>query len=334
MAMINERDRRDETTDKLSIYRHQASAVARKKNITAQKLHELRGELQQLESMVELKKNELKDKSGGSDVISSVQFKNYVNKLRSKTTSYKKKRAEIDDLKGENTILARTQDILKVKWNSLKERIETSGCTITELNTASNQYERPKTAKPSSENVDELKRMIKELSDRIDEKKNVNTELNDSCSQLNSEFLELNDKYSAKRRTYESMAATLENEFSRLQEDVKSMEQQLSTVNWKVFRSEIELEIQNAIIERLNDEQNGDQPKLAELIENEISRANMETENLNRQNSSSLPTGRSYEEAAEQVLSADTPIGDSNPTSANRPGTARRPVSRANMHRT
>uniref|UniRef100_A0A0M3JBH9 Product n=1 Tax=Anisakis simplex TaxID=6269 RepID=A0A0M3JBH9_ANISI len=92
-------------------------------------------------------------------------------------------------LKGENTILARTQDILKVKWNSLKERIESSGCTITELNTASDQYERPKTAKPSSENVDELKRMIKELSDRIDEKKNVNTELNDSCSQLNSEFL-------------------------------------------------------------------------------------------------------------------------------------------------
>uniref|UniRef100_A0A9J2Q4D3 Intraflagellar transport protein 81 homolog n=1 Tax=Ascaris lumbricoides TaxID=6252 RepID=A0A9J2Q4D3_ASCLU len=42
VEMIDERDKRDETIDKLSIYRHQATAIARKKSALAEKLQELR----------------------------------------------------------------------------------------------------------------------------------------------------------------------------------------------------------------------------------------------------------------------------------------------------
>lgn len=42
MELVNERDRKDEGTDKLSIYRHQASAVNRKKATLVEKLQEAR----------------------------------------------------------------------------------------------------------------------------------------------------------------------------------------------------------------------------------------------------------------------------------------------------
>lgn len=42
MELINERDRKDENTDKLSIYRHQASSVYKKKAKLIEKLQEAR----------------------------------------------------------------------------------------------------------------------------------------------------------------------------------------------------------------------------------------------------------------------------------------------------
>uniref|UniRef100_A0A914ZDU7 Intraflagellar transport protein 81 homolog n=1 Tax=Parascaris univalens TaxID=6257 RepID=A0A914ZDU7_PARUN len=207
VEMIDERDKRDETIDKLSIYRHQATAIARKKSALAEKLQELRSELQHIESMIEEKKKELREKSGGEDVITSVQFKNYVNKLRSKTTAYKRKRAETDGLKSENLILARTYDILNGKWIALKEQIEESGGRVSELDIAK-QYERPKTAKPSSDNINELKGMIKELSEKLEQKRALVSELIENGNQLNEKFNELNNQYNSKKRNYETMMAS------------------------------------------------------------------------------------------------------------------------------
>lgn len=42
VELMNIRDKKDETTEKLSIYRHQAAAVARKKELLAEKLQDSR----------------------------------------------------------------------------------------------------------------------------------------------------------------------------------------------------------------------------------------------------------------------------------------------------
>ncbi|VDM47498.1 unnamed protein product [Toxocara canis] len=299
VEMISERDKRDEATDKLSIYRHQATAIARKKAALAEKLQELR----QL-----------------------FQFKNYVNKLRTKTTAYKRKRAEIDDLKSEFAILARTQDILNGQWKTLKEQIEMNGGRVIEWN-SSKQYERPKTAKPSSDDVNELRQMVKELNTKLEQKRTIVGELTEDSNRLSAEFAELNERYGIKKRNYEMAAASLENEFSRLQEEVKTMEEQLANYRWKRFRAEMELKIE------------------------EINHANDEAETLRRSSQSTLD--RSPEEAAEQVrmwrslikifslklktahttanpeesneqmLSRETPIGDRSPVPS-RPFSGRR----------
>ncbi|VDK54124.1 unnamed protein product, partial [Gongylonema pulchrum] len=188
MDLVKERDQKDEGTDKLSIYRHQASAVSRKKATLVEKLQEARAELQNLESAIEAKKNEFQEKAGTDFVITSVQFKNYVNKLRNKTYSYKRKRAEIDDLKSEESILARTVDILSNQWKTMKQKIEESGGKIIETTGTSDRPERVKTAKPKTDDVRELRDMINELNQKLDSKRTTINELNQTNNELNEQL--------------------------------------------------------------------------------------------------------------------------------------------------
>jgi intraflagellar transport protein 81 len=76
--------------------------------------------LQQLEDDLAQKKNQMRD-AEGNEIVTSVQFKNYVNKLRTKTNAYKKKRAELQDLRSEIGVLARTEEILKAQWDQTKK---------------------------------------------------------------------------------------------------------------------------------------------------------------------------------------------------------------------
>lgn len=86
--------------------------------------------------MLQAKKRELSEKTGKEDVITSVQvdsglvtcenvfklkFKNYVNKLRNKTNMYKRKKAEMDDIKTESGVLGRTVEILNDRWEELQQ---------------------------------------------------------------------------------------------------------------------------------------------------------------------------------------------------------------------
>ncbi|EJW70134.1 hypothetical protein WUBG_18961, partial [Wuchereria bancrofti] len=50
-------------------------------------------------------------------------FKNYVSKLRTKTSNYKRMHAEISGLKNEHAVLSRTADILANQWNTLMQKI-------------------------------------------------------------------------------------------------------------------------------------------------------------------------------------------------------------------
>uniref|UniRef100_A0A915IPL7 Uncharacterized protein n=1 Tax=Romanomermis culicivorax TaxID=13658 RepID=A0A915IPL7_ROMCU len=107
--------------DQLAVFRQQANIVNRKKEVTAEKVNDLRIEAQQSEEELKQKKDLMRD-SEGNEYVTNVQFKNYVNKLRSKTNLYKKKRGEMQDLAAELGVLSRTQELLKQQdiswWNN------------------------------------------------------------------------------------------------------------------------------------------------------------------------------------------------------------------------
>uniref|UniRef100_A0A0R3S0F3 Intraflagellar transport protein 81 homolog n=1 Tax=Elaeophora elaphi TaxID=1147741 RepID=A0A0R3S0F3_9BILA len=193
MDLVNERDRKDENTDKLSIYRHQASAIHKKKTKLVEKLQEARLELQNITNKVEMKKNNLREKRGTDFVITNTQkmdffFKNFVSKLRTKTSDYKRKHAEISNLKSEHAVLSRTVDILANQWNILMQKIEENGGKIIERCDARNGSEKFEIAKPETNDVRKLRDMISESNQQMDLKKMAIDNLKQSNAELNKHF--------------------------------------------------------------------------------------------------------------------------------------------------
>ncbi|XP_015780699.1 PREDICTED: intraflagellar transport protein 81 homolog [Acropora digitifera] len=114
--------RNDPIDDKLSLFRQQASIIGRKKEAVAEKLQEAMDELSNAESEFQKKKELLKD-SEGSEVLKGDEFKRYVNKLRGKSTVYKKKRQELAEVRAEYGVLARTEEILRGKDETYQEQL-------------------------------------------------------------------------------------------------------------------------------------------------------------------------------------------------------------------
>lgn len=73
VKLTDERDSKDEAgDDKMSIYRHQAATVERKKTIIAQKLQEARQEMALAEQEVRERKSQMRD-AEGNEIVTSVQ---------------------------------------------------------------------------------------------------------------------------------------------------------------------------------------------------------------------------------------------------------------------
>uniref|UniRef100_A0A1I8EMR2 Uncharacterized protein n=1 Tax=Wuchereria bancrofti TaxID=6293 RepID=A0A1I8EMR2_WUCBA len=293
MDLVNERDRKDENTDKLSIYRHQASVVYKKKEKLVEKLQEARFELQNITNMVETKKNNLREKDGTDYVITTTQFKNYVSKLRTKTSNYKRMHAEISGLKNEHAVLSRTADILANQWNTLMQKIEKNGGRIIEISSISSD-EKFEIAKPEIDDTEKLRDMINESNEQIDLKKITIDTLKQTNMKLNKQLTDATERFNMKKQNYEMAEANFENAFVEIEENVKNMKDEMATKKRKIFHAEIELKVMKTVSEKIRQEG----LKLISQIENEISRVNNEVEILQSSNQSN---GLSVEEATAQV---------------------------------
>ncbi|VIO89524.1 conserved hypothetical protein,hypothetical protein [Brugia malayi] len=293
MELVNERDRKDENTDKLSIYRHQASVVYKKKAKLVEKLQEARFELQNITNMVETKKNNLREKDGTEFVITTTQFKNYVSKLRTKTTDYKRMHAEINGLKNEHAILSRTAEILANQWHTLMQKIEENGGRIIEISGISDDR-KSEIAKPEIDDAEKLREMINESNQQIDLKKITIDTLKQSNMELNKQLTDATEHFNMKKQNYEKSEANFESAFVEIEKNVKNMKDEMDTKKRKIYHAEIELKVMKTISEKLKQEG----LKLINQIENEISRVNNEVEILQRSDQSN---GLSVKEATAQV---------------------------------
>ncbi|CAD5228974.1 unnamed protein product [Bursaphelenchus okinawaensis] len=219
-----ERDKTDEDQeDKLGIYRHQKTGVQRRKAAVADKLNSLRQELSYLEATVAQKKKDIMQKTGIEEFITSAQFKKYINVVRTKTNTYKKKKMEIESLTSEMNILQRTADILSKNWEDLREQLESDGRGIIEDEEV-NVMERPKTAKPQNTNLNELKEMVKELSDQLVQKREEIAQLSQQVQNISSERKKENESIMEMKKTIKEFRENHTHQKENLDKEIKDLQ--------------------------------------------------------------------------------------------------------------
>ncbi|NXU50796.1 IFT81 protein, partial [Turnix velox] len=215
----------DPADGKFSMYRQQASIIARKREAKAEELQAAKEEMTSAERQM-LQKTSQAHELEGSEVPKGDEFKQYVNKLRSKNTLYKKKRLELAEITAEYGILQRTEELLKQRHEALQQQLQAieekkgiSGYSYT-------QEELERVSAVKSE-MDEMKgRTLDNMSEMV-----IYFFFFKQLHFLRISFMspfalfikELTQECEEKKMQYESCVAGLESNRSELEQEVKRL---------------------------------------------------------------------------------------------------------------
>ncbi|CAL8251305.1 unnamed protein product [Boreogadus saida] len=224
--------RSDPMDDKLTLFRQQASIISRKKEARAEELQRAREELAAAER--ELTQRSSQARGGdGEEVVRGDELKRLVAKLRVKGSTHKKRRAELAELKAENGVLERTEEILRQRnqdvlqqLQSMEEQKGISGFSDTQ-----EELERVSAAKSELDDVkgrtlDDMSEMVKKLNSMIAEKKTALAPIIKELRPLRQECQALTQEYEEKKAQYDSCAAGLESNRSKLEQEVKALREE------------------------------------------------------------------------------------------------------------
>ncbi|XP_052216960.1 intraflagellar transport protein 81 homolog isoform X2 [Dreissena polymorpha] len=221
--------------DKLSLFRQQAAIIAHKKENAAEGLREARDEYSRLMHEVDEKRDLAKQASGGGEVLKGEEFKRYVNKLRSKSTIYKKKRQELAELKAEYGVLARTEEILHQRDENIDQQLSVleskagvAGYRATQENLEKVSSKKSHLDHKKGQTLEEIADMVKVFTQRIAEKKGALAPIIKELRPLRQQAQELTVEYNDKKKAYDTKAAGLESNMAKLEAEVRGLHEELT----------------------------------------------------------------------------------------------------------
>lgn len=218
----------DPVQDKLALFRQQASIIARKKESAAENYKASLDELAAAESELQAKREQLKEFDGG-EVLREDEFKRYVARLRTMSTTYKKKKAALSTLKAEYGVLARTEEILKSRDENAQELVaileQKQG--VQGYRQAQETLEQVSAAKSE---LDETKgRVLEEMSERVQQlhaaiatKKASLAPLIKEIRPLRQKHQELLATHTEKKLAYDTVAVGMESQRAHTEQEVRA----------------------------------------------------------------------------------------------------------------
>ncbi|OCU02076.1 intraflagellar transport protein 81 homolog isoform X1 [Xenopus laevis] len=290
--LIENRMRNDPMDDKLSLFRQQAAIIARKKETKAEELQEAKEEIANIEREIAQKSTQARD-IDGSEVLRGDEFKHYVSKLRFKSSVYKKKRQELAELSAENGVLQRTEEILKQRHENIQQQLQAIEQKKGILGYSDTQEELERVSALKSEvdemkgrTLDDMSDMVKKLNSRIAEKKSALAPVIKELRPLRQRCQELTQEHDDKKVQYDSCAAGLESNRSKLEQEVRGLKEECSQAESQynyinLMKRGVEIQIQRAADE-MKAYVSPDPQDRRKAIREQYSRNILEQENLGK----------------------------------------------------
>lgn len=222
----------DPTDDKLSLFRQQAGIIAHKKEAAGAALREMREDVSKTNQELE-QKREIVNSVEGAEVLKGEDFKRYVNKLRSKSTIYKKKRSELAELRAESGVLMRTDDILNQRNHLINKQlgIVEQKAGVAGYRETQETLEKVSATKSDLDDVkgrtlEDMSEMVRRLHSDIAERRNVLAPILREIRPLREKLQELTPDYDSKKQLYERTSAGLESNMSKLEQEVRGFSEE------------------------------------------------------------------------------------------------------------
>lgn len=187
--------------------------------------------------------------------------------VKSKGNKFKKSKMELNEIRTERGILARTLDILQGKEKELNEMLcaieeekgilgyfamkedlkknrEVAGEAATVSKGTGDTFTASESmSEVTADTLEELTSVTKKLSDAINIKKAKLAPIIQDLRPLRQTAIDLQQEAEAKKSAYDTTAATLESNLSKLQNEVKRLSDEKETLESQEFRCNCDLEV-------------------------------------------------------------------------------------------
>lgn len=252
--------RSDPTDDKISVFRQQAAVIANKKNSAAESLQDAMDEYNSVESDFKEKREKLKD-TDGVEILKGEEFKRYVNKLRGKSTLYKKKRLELSEIQAEIGVLSRTKEILQSKdeqtqafLSNLEAKHGVSGFHNTKEELEKVSTIKSELDEQKGKTLEDISKMVVQLTNTIAQKKNSLAPIIVELRPLRQQCQEMTIEYDERKSVYETTAAGLESNISKLDQEVRGSHEDVLNLERKFHQLNAMIEITDLQMNRIEEE--------------------------------------------------------------------------------
>ena len=210
------------------LHQKKAAIIGRKKEATAEKLNDARNELATLDEEISEKREQVQS-FAGETVLRGEEFKRYVNSLRGKSNEYKKKRAEMSELRAEYGVLTRTLEILVGKNERLQgslSKLESergiSGFREAKSHLAAIDASASHLDEQKGQTLEDMSALVQQLTLKIGERKTRLAPIIKELRPLRQQVHEKEAEYEEKKHSYDALTLQLESSMSRVEQEVGS----------------------------------------------------------------------------------------------------------------
>ncbi|KAI8435128.1 hypothetical protein MSG28_003505 [Choristoneura fumiferana] len=224
--------------DKLAPFRQQAAVIRRNKEASAARADELAAALRDHEATLADLQSQVRNLLGDT-VLRGEELKKYVNSLRTKSTVYKRQRANLSTFKVEAGILTRTLHILSATdptvelalVNHKKLKIEDDEASEKEL----------KSTDLAKKSLHDLSQLVAQTAQKLSQVRQEIQPLADKIKPIKEQFQSVQQQYDQKKRVYEATAINITSQMEPFKNQVKALTDQLNSKEdeWKNLRQKI-----------------------------------------------------------------------------------------------
>lgn len=243
--------------DKLSLFRQQERILSSKKEQLAEQVQQQRDETGVLEKELEEKRKALRELGG--EVLKGDEYREYVQRLRSKSSLYKKNRAILAELRSETGILTRTEAILQKQNETMNRKVShlENRKGVTGFRDTQDELEKVSALKSEVDEskhrtLDDMSEMVNKLNSVIMEKKSLLAPIIKELRPLRQHHQEITGEYEQKKTQYDSAAAGLESNRAQLEQTVAALREECFAHDSRYFYYQSMCKILQTKLDRAN----------------------------------------------------------------------------------
>ncbi|CAG5012645.1 unnamed protein product [Parnassius apollo] len=225
--------------DKLAPFRQQAAVIRRNKEASAVRVNELAVALKDHEAALADLQSQVKQLLGDM-VLRGEELKKYVSALRTKSTLYKRQRANLSTFKVEAGILSRTLHIINIAdptiemalVNHKKMKIDDDDLMEKDQN---------KSSEMAKKSLHDLSQMVAQTVQKLSQVRQEIQPLADKIKPIKEEYQRVQQQYEQKKRIYDATSINITSQMEPLKNEVKELTDKINSKEdeWKNLRQKI-----------------------------------------------------------------------------------------------